>query len=163
MTASPYDSRDDTKSHIGIVQSELARACNNIEDRALSHDQSKLVDPEKAAFDVLTPRLKGLTYGSEEYRASLREMKPALEHHYAHNSHHPEHYQNGIDGMSALDLIEMLCDWYAAGKRHADGDFGKSLNINRKRFGISEQLFSILVNTSKELGYIPSDWKSEPQ
>lgn len=43
--------------------------------------------------------------GCDEYRACLREMKPALEHHYASNSHHPEHYSNGIQGMSLFDLL----------------------------------------------------------
>jgi hypothetical protein len=47
----------------------------------------------------------------------------------------------------------MLCDWKAAGERHADGSITKSLEINKKRFGISDQLASILDNTRKELGW----------
>lgn len=60
---------------------------------------------------------------------------------------------SGIYGMSILDLVEMLADWKAAGMRHADGDITKSLEINRKRFGISDQLFMIFQNTVKELGW----------
>jgi len=77
----------------------------------------------------------------------------ALKHHYENNSHHPEHYPNGINGMSLLDLIEMLADWKAAGMRHADGDMQKSLEINKKRFGMSDQLAEIFQNTIKELGW----------
>jgi hypothetical protein len=60
----------------------------------------------------------------------------------------------GIDGMSLLDLIEMLCDWKAAGERHADGSMSRSLQINKERFQVSPQLQSILENTARELGWI---------
>ena len=63
------------------------------------------------------------------------------------NSHHPEHYENGIYGMDLIDLVEMICDWKAASLRHADGNIMKSLEINKERFNIDEQLFQILVNT----------------
>ncbi len=56
--------------------------------------------------------------------------------------------------MSLFDLIEMLCDWKAAGERHADGSIEMSLGHNRERFNISPQLHSILENTAKEMGWI---------
>ncbi len=62
---------------------------------------------------------------------------------------------SGINGMSLLDLIEMLCDWKAAGERHADGSMERSLTINRERFKISPQLQSILENTAREMGWLP--------
>jgi hypothetical protein len=37
----------------------------------------------------------------------------ALKNHHAGNTHHPEHFQNGIYGMSDLDLCEMVCDCVA--------------------------------------------------
>ena len=40
---------------------------------------------------LLTLQSPCLTYGSDEYKACLTEMKPALDHHYAANRHHPEH------------------------------------------------------------------------
>lgn len=59
----------------------------------------------------------------------------------------------GISGMTLLDVIEMLCDWKAATERHADGSITKSIQINRGRFGIDDQLSSILENTRKEMGW----------
>jgi len=44
-------------------------------------------------------------------------MKPALEHHYALYRHHPEHFQNGIDDMNLIDLVEMFADWKASSER----------------------------------------------
>ena len=142
-----YDSAGDTGEHITQVAKRLAKIADLLRERGKLHDQSKLESPEKEAYDLLTPRLAGLTYGSDEYRATLRDMKPAIAHHYAHNSHHPEHHEDGIAGMNLLDLVEMFCDWKAASLRHKDGDFRKSLEINRERFNISDQLYAILVNS----------------
>src|SRR3981081_1185912 len=89
----PYDSTLDTQAHISRVGMALNEVLKNLENRALVHDASKLEPPEKEAFDVATPKLKDLKYGSDEYRAALREIKPALEHHYSANDHHPEHYE----------------------------------------------------------------------
>lgn len=142
-----YDSTRDTLEHIVVVQGYLRRCRLDLLIRAEEHDQSKLRSPEKEVFDEFTPKLRDCTYGSEEYRGFLAAMKPALEHHYAHNRHHPEYHPNGIRDMSLLDILEMLCDWLAATKRHADGDIRKSIEINQKRFGYSDELKQILLNT----------------
>lgn len=149
-----YDSTQDTLDHIKKVQNYLLDVVLDLRQRSLFHDLSKLKSPEKEVFDAVTPKLKALTYGSDEYKAALVEMGDALKHHYAENSHHPEHFENGINGMTLLDVIEMLCDHKAASERHADGNLGKSLEINRVRFGISDQLMQILINTAREMGWL---------
>jgi len=146
-TAAKVDSRPATYEHIQTVQRLLARVVRDLLKRSEEHDQSKLRSPEVEVFDEYTPKLAGSTYGSEEYKSFLAAMKPALDHHYAANSHHPEHYPNGIQGMSLLDLVEMLCDWKAATMRHNDGDIRKSIEINQQRFGYSDELKQLLYNT----------------
>lgn len=153
MNTPAYDSTKDTNEHIHRVQTLLQWCRGELQNRALDHDKSKLQSPEKEAFDVLTPRLKGLTYGSEEYRACLREMKPALDHHYAANRHHPEHFANGIEDMNLFDVIEMLMDWKAASERHDNGDIYGSIAHNLARFGMSMQLAKILENTADYMGW----------
>lgn len=149
-----YDSRPDTYEHILKVQHYINRCILNLLYRGQVHDRSKLSGIEKAAFDQATPTLRDTEYGSEEYRASLRKIRPAVEEHYKRNTHHPEFYDDGIDGMSLFDLVEMLCDWKAAGERHENGgDIFKSIDINEERHEISPQLTSILVNTAIELGW----------
>ncbi len=74
-----------------------------------------------------------------------------LKHHYNNNSHHPQHWPNGINGMSLLDVFEMCCDWKASSMRHDDGDIKKSLEKNRERFQISDQLYYILQNTIEDM------------
>ena len=119
--------------------------------RANVHDNSKLESPEKELFDEFTPKLKGCTYGSEEYKEYLKELKVALDHHYQNNSHHPEHYENGVNGFDLFDLMEMAMDWCAAVERHDDGDIFKSLEINTERFQLSNQIVCILHNTFKRM------------
>jgi hypothetical protein len=148
-----YDSTEDTKAHIARVRQLLAVIRENLHVRASVHDESKLAEPEKSAFDEYTPKLKGTTYGSDEYKTFLAALKPALDHHYAANSHHPEHHARGIRGMSLLDLVEMFADWKAATERHADGSLAKSIEINAHRFDYGDTLQDIFENTRKELGW----------
>ena len=153
MDTPQQDSLPDTHAHIERVQVLLAECVKNLLERGLLHDLSKCEEPEKSAFDRLKAlALSGMAYGSEEYRACLRAEKPAIKHHYKANSHHPEFYENGVDGMSLFDVIEMLMDWKAATERMKDGgDIRRSLEINTERFKLSPQLRAILANTIEEM------------
>lgn len=147
------DSTDDTLAHIRKVQGRLQEICSALTIRAAHHDASKLEEPEKAGFDALTFKLANLTYGTDEYRAALDEGKPTIKHHYAVNDHHPEHWPNGINDMSLLSILEMLCDWKAASERTKQGSIEASLAHNKVRFGIDDQLAQVLENTVRELGW----------
>lgn len=141
------ESKFKTMRHIETVRNYINLVIKQLIYRAEHHDQSKLQSPEVDIFEEYTSKLRGITYGSEEYKKCLKEIKPALDHHYKANSHHPEHSKIGINGMHLIDLIEWLCDCKAATLRHNDGDIYKSLKINKERFGISGQLYEILKNT----------------
>jgi len=142
----------ETKKHIGNVYDFINKFRAELLNRAIKHDKSKLEDPEVSIFEEFTPKLKNSTYNSNEYKGFLKDMKPALDHHYSKNSHHPEHYKNGIDGMNLVDIIELYCDWAAASMRHSDGDLKKSIQINKKRFDMSDQLTKIFENSMTLLG-----------
>jgi hypothetical protein len=146
-----YSSINDTMQHIGQVCQFIADIAERLVKRGLVHDASKLREPEFTWFDKYTPKLAGSTYGSDEYKQFLTELKPALDHHYAMNRHHPEHFENGIRGMNLVDIVEMFCDWYAASKRHNDGDIMKSIGINQKRFNYSDDLKAIFENTYRDV------------
>ena len=149
---SDHDSRPQTWEHIETVRGWLHRCVLDLLRRGQRHDASKLRPPEVEAFDRLTPKLAATTYGSDEYKALLVELGPALEHHYRANTHHPEHWPNGVADMSLLDLLEMVCDWKAAGERHADGgDLMRSIEVNQERFGYGDELKSILRATATAL------------
>ena len=118
------------------------------------HDASKLKDPELSVFDEYTPKLKGSTYGSDEYKGFLEGMGVGLKHHYEVNDHHPEHFPNGIHDMNLLQWIEMLADWKAATERHTDGDLRRSIEQNAERFGYGAAMADILLSTADAMGWL---------
>lgn len=148
-----YDSSVDTLLHIKRVNELLTNACKILIRRAQLHDDSKLKSPEKELFDLLTPKLAECEYGSDEYNTFLEALKPALDHHYAHNTHHPQHYEDGVNGMNLFDVMEMFFDWKAASERHNTGNIAKSIEVNKKRFELSDQLSTIFKNTAKFMGW----------
>lgn len=146
-----FDSTKETIAHCKRVQELLYTMASLLIRQGINHDASKLDSPEKELFDEMTPKLKDCTYGSDEYKGFLKELKPALDHHYKLNRHHPEFHENGIAGMTLLDLMEMFVDFKAASERHADGNFQRSIEINAKRFKMDPQLVQIFENTRKAL------------
>lgn len=56
-------------------------------------------------------------------------------------------YEEGIDGFTLADLVELFCDWRAAVRRHNDGSINRSIDINQERFNIDDQLHKILKNS----------------
>ena len=149
-------SENQTREHIARVQHYMRRFAVALLERAEVHDQSKLEEPEATAFALANEGgfLKGVTYGSPEYKTRIKEyLGPALQHHYENNSHHPEYHENKTSGMDLLDLVEMFIDWKSAGERHADGCIFKSIEINAEdeRFGLESQVVDILTNTAESL------------
>lgn len=141
----------DTFRHIERVRNLLNDMAYLLLVRGQMHDQSKLRSPEVEAFTEFTSKLATCTYGSAEYEGFRKAMKPALDHHYANNRHHPEHFKGGVDDMNLIDVLEMLVDWKAASERHNDGNIRKSIEKNADRFSLSPQLVRILENTAEIL------------
>lgn len=144
----------ETTKHKFWVAWYLLGVCRALLWRAIVHDLSKYGPAEAPYFEKALPKLKNLDYGSDEYMAAIASLGPALKHHYLRNSHHPEHWPNGFYDMSGLDVLEMLCDWKAAGRRHQTGDMRKSLEINAKRFDIEHAWMETLIQDAEEIGLI---------
>lgn len=139
----------ETQKHIEKVRKYIRFLTDKLITRGVNHDATKLQSPEVELFTEFTPKLAELEYNSEEYKECLRQLRPALDHHYATYRHHPEHFENGITDMNLIDLCEMIADWKAASERHNTGNLIKSIEINAKRFNIDAQLKQILLNTAK--------------
>ncbi len=139
----------ETQKHIENVRKYIRFMIDKIDMRGVKHDASKLESPEVEVFAEYTPKLNNTTFGSEEYYQNLVQMKPALDHHYASNRHHPEHFVNGINDMTLIDILEMFCDWKASTLRHNDGNLLKSIETNAERFNMEGQLKQILINTAR--------------
>lgn len=143
-----YDCTNDVLEHKRKVEYWMRRFWTQLENRAPIHDDSKLRNfEEKAMFDKWVPELKVRTFGSDEYKEALAQMGEGLKMHYEANRHHPEHYKNGIEGMTLIDVVEMVADWMAAAEAK---DVHIDLDYLAKRFGISEQLVKIIANQLRE-------------
>lgn len=151
MTDMEYNFVADTERHINRVRELIEQFIVRLQDRATTHDHSKFSDEELTVFEQVIPKIRKTQYGSPAYHALRGELSPALAHHYANNRHHPEHFPNGIDDMTLVDVVEMFFDWVAATERHNNGDFAHSLSVNQKRFGTGDQLVRIFQNTYRDI------------
>lgn len=151
-----------TRKHMQRVSALLGEAACELIRRAAVHDLSKLeaveLVPLQRMQDVIDTEGQA-PYGSDEYKRRTKMLGPMLTHHYENNSHHPEHFANGVDGMSLFDLIEMFFDWKAASERGEES----SMNIGAacKRFNISPQVEAIFRNTAASLNYRADAPRSE--
>lgn len=93
--------------HIKLVENN----CNIISQALME------TDPKFSIAIVKRGRLHDLSkFDTLEFDHLWQDAKcfdVALLHHRCHNSHHPEHYRNGIYGMSELDIAEMVADCVA--------------------------------------------------
>ena len=96
----------DTFRHIERVRNLLNLCIRELLKRGELHDQTKMAPPEVELFTEYTSKLANCTYDSDEYKANLEAIKPALDHHYAHNRHHPQHFKNGVEDMNLCTVSE---------------------------------------------------------
>lgn len=136
-------------AHKALVGVYLTRVIALLTRRAVEHDFSKFAPEEFGPYAKMLPRLEKTVYGTPENQACYDEVQPALEHHFAHNRHHPEHFPNGVNDMTLLDVLEMCCDWVAASQRTPGTPV--RLDLQRLRFQIDDQLYGIIVRTVVEL------------
>ncbi len=121
----------DTIAHIVMVRLFTDKLIALLKLQVNNHDMSKLQPPERVYFEKYTPLLRDSIFGSLQYKKFLKDMKPALDHHYSVSRHHPQHYKRGIKDMNLVDLIEMICDWKASNLRHKTGDIYNSLESEK--------------------------------
>ncbi len=137
-----------TVEHIDRVHELLRDVQRELERRGKGHDASKLEEPERSLFERAYEDLSVVEYGSEAYKTALVQARQALDHHYAYNRHHPEHFADGVNSMTLVDLMEMLADWKAASERRPDADILQGIGINAERFDLAPQLAAIFLNTA---------------
>ena len=142
----PSDYVKDLVDHKRRVATYMLLVAYELSKRAAIHDNSKFTEQEFKAYELAFPELQKHAYGSPEFQAALDTIKPAIAHHYAANDHHPEYFEQGINDMNLVQLVEMACDWLAASER-SQKDVKAGLEINRERFGIDEQLYGVIKNT----------------
>jgi hypothetical protein len=163
MSGNTMDTADVDAYHTELVRHKrlvglyMERAIGQLITRAVHHDFSKFEPEEFGPYAEALPRFKQVMYGSPEYQECIESIQPAIDHHFISNRHHPEHFPNGVNGMTLVDLLEMVCDWIAASRRgESQGVSGTlRMDLQKQRFGIGDQLYAILVHTALTLDSTP--------
>lgn len=141
-----------TRNHIARVNGLLTMFAEAIRKRGAQHDASKFDSAEMlplARMQEIINREGHVPFGSPAYLERKKMLGPMLRHHYEHNSHHPEHYTDGVADMDLLDLCEMFFDWKAASERSG----ARELNLSRccETYQVNGMLANILFNTARRL------------
>ncbi|MCQ9208915.1 MAG: DUF5662 family protein [Omnitrophica bacterium] len=144
----------DTILHISEVRENLEIMTGELTRRGLTHDRTKLQAFEFDAFVSTRDKFKKANYGSKEYQECVDATKPAIDHHYKHNSHHTGFHADGINGMTLIDIMEMVADWRAAARRSPDKTLFDTLDYCFKKYKIEKQLRAIIMNTLVRLKWI---------
>jgi hypothetical protein len=108
--------------------------------RAFSHDKSKEYNyNEFEGYINMAEELKGVEYGSDQYKKIMAKYSYVIELHYKNNDHHPKHFKNGFSDMNKYQKDEMYCDWVGSMvcRNTLDG-FEKSILINKELFNIPD-------------------------
>ena len=138
---------EDLQKHKDLIKNILYNFSFKLKERADNHDNSKYSNEEKDVFENVD-NIKREDFDSYEQYFSYTKplIQKALDHHYANNRHHPEHFKNGVEDMNLLDILEMVADWESSAScRNTILDTDYSF----KRFNIEPQLQKIILNTLK--------------
>lgn len=150
-------SKEKTLTHINRVFALLSYVVAEFLRRGRNHDKSKFESVESEPLermDELIAKEGNVPFGSPEYEERKKLLGPMLDNHYRKNSHHPEHFKNGIDGMDLFDVFEMFVDWKAASERGEESYM--NLSAACSKYNVSPQLHLIMINTANRLG-----WKAD--
>ena len=171
----PYNAADAIRRHQEHVKKLMHAVVMDLHVRAQVHDDSKFSPeeyPHIQAIGELVQREGKVDFGTPEYEARKKLLGPMLEHHYANNDHHPEHFMDGAErdirrwrkgdgvelidvtgvaGMTLMALVEMFCDWSAAASdRNPDGAL--DIGVGCKKYEMPPMLEEIFRNTAAAMG-----------
>jgi len=153
-------SREEFKDRITLhrqsVKLGLQRISDILVNRGDLHDIDKFEEAMFEDFYLNIPKFTNVSFGEIEWENAMESIK-TMNNHYAVSPHHIQHYPNGINGVNLIDLLEMIVDWKSANNAYGDVKLSEALIIQKKRFGIDDQLYKIIVNTAKILGYLEEE------
>jgi len=152
-----YHMTENEQKNVGLILKHkediakmLAKFAGEISYRSAIHDNSKFDTDEFNACSENVNEFGKHEFDSPGERELRLRLSDAFSSHRKKNRHHPEHFDNGIDGMNLIDLLEMVADWRSASNRNAGDSIRKSLPIVQEKYKISPQLMNVLTNTIRD-------------
>lgn len=140
------DTEEYIKGHISRVRKHINTFVQLLLKRAISHDKSKLEEPELSWWKEMDKEPR-YPYGSEEYKQKIKRWDRVFKHHYKYNRHHPEHYEYGVSEMTLVDIVEMMCDWLGYKDTITISEALKVCDEQMRRYNIPDCIRQIIFNT----------------
>lgn len=108
--------------------------------RCARHDDSKFESDEMREFLQLPKEGENM----RNARAPLSPTTQSLiQRHWKHNRHHPEFYVDYHE-MTEVDIMEMVCDWYARSMQYGTNFKEFVLTRQEMRFKFDEDFFAVV-------------------
>lgn len=134
------------KSFVISACIKMSKYLNSIDERELAimllnraniHDNSKLIGPELELLSSIYGNQSAFINPNVQLSNSEKDV---IEKHWENNRHHPEHFED-FDKMSELDILEMVCDWYARSMQYGT-DFLDFVKVRQEtRFKFPKNMF----------------------
>lgn len=135
--------------HIMTVQSLVRRLAYQLMLRADTHDLSKFAPDEFGGMIEIDRIADEQGLNSPAYMEAL--SGGAIQLHQSRHPHHPEYHSRGIEDMSLLDIVEMVCDWKAANQLRGHPAWGESVQMMADRLNLSSEYLFLINLIAKEL------------
>ena len=124
-----------SKNKIELATQLLRRGCD--------HDNSK-IEPEE--FKRLSQILKSRKCFTDAKESLSETERNAIKYHWEHNRHHPEYFENPSEEMTELDIIEMVCDWFARSLQYDTEFIPFVIERQANRFRFSDKKFKKILS-----------------
>lgn len=111
--------------------------------RACEHDNTKFNDIELEHLISIITDDSNNSFKNAQNKLSDREKK-AIEVHWKNNRHHPEYFSSH-NNMSEIDIIEMVCDWYARSIQYNTDFIPFIIERQKNRFKFNEEVFKQIM------------------
>lgn len=110
--------------------------------RATKHDNSKLELEELEALSKIAEDGDSLREANEKMSDF---KKKAIELHWKNNRHHPEFFSD-VSNMDEIDILEMVCDWYARSMQYNTNLIEFCETRQENRFHFPEEMYKKIYN-----------------
>lgn len=115
--------------------------------RASLHDNQKFKSEEISCMSQIIGTNNGMINPNYTMQDS---DKMLIETHWKNNRHHPEYFKD-ISNMEELDIIEMVCDWYARQMQYKTDFMEFVITRQGNRFHFPDTMFKKILSYCKIL------------
>lgn len=109
--------------------------------RGQIHDDSKFYEEELKSLQMIPDSNNGMR--NPKYTMTDADRK-CIEIHWKNNRHHPEHFKD-IREMTDVDIMEMVCDWYARSEQFGTNFMNFVMTRQENRFHFPQDMFEKIV------------------